>query len=344
MRQSCLGIFLLTLGLSAGTGCRQATGPTGAPRTPIGPLAPSSPGAIGPTLGPFGAPTRVTPPATGSYGTANNFMGGVAPVGYAPQAGRAQNLAGMQGATGGSGLATNMAGSMNNRVIGSGVQQAGWTETNATMGNAAPSGIASPSSSGPRRDGGMRVIDLTDAPPPPGYRPYAAQPPAAMAGMNGYRSSPSISASGGYTATRGYGQNATPAYGQNTTSGYGQNATTGYRQSVVPAGGQGNVPRPPANPMNNYQSYDVSGANPAEFAPSSVGSAPVAAPLKPVQDPPHMAQLSPSQTEPLLETSGPSWSGQSQTAPSPPSTEPVPDSLSSQPNSKLPWRTPAPRF
>jgi hypothetical protein len=58
-------------------------------------------------------------------------------------------------------------------VIGSGVQVAGWTETNSVVQS--PNAIGTPSfgtnpSVGPR-SGGMQVIDMTNAPVPPGYRP-----------------------------------------------------------------------------------------------------------------------------------------------------------------------------
>ena len=225
---------------------------------------------------------------------------------------------------------------MNSQGVGSGVQQAGWTETNATMGNPAlsgtatqPSGMATPPSRGPRTDGGMRVIDLTNAPPPPGHRQaYPTQPPAAMAGMYGRGPSPSISASGGYTATRGYGQNALRGYGQNPN----------------PAHGQSNLQRPPANTSNSYQSFATSEGNPTQSVPSPAPSAQSAGQLTAAPQPPRMAQVNPSPAESGAESNGRPGTDLSQAVPNPPSTEPVADDLTSQPNSKLPWRTPAPRF
>jgi hypothetical protein len=74
-------------------------------------------------------------------------------------------------------------------VIGSGVQAAGWTETNSNIPSAAPNAIGAPTvginptpASNPR-SGGMQIIDLTGAPAPPGYRP-AYQPATAPSFQN----------------------------------------------------------------------------------------------------------------------------------------------------------------
>jgi hypothetical protein len=87
----------------------------------------------------------------------NNYMGGVAPsvqanVGVNPVGGFASHPS-----TG---------------VIGSGVQVAGWTETNSVVGT--PTFGTNPSAGSQPRRGGMQVIDMTGAPVPPGYPPAIA--------------------------------------------------------------------------------------------------------------------------------------------------------------------------
>ena len=157
MRRSVL-IMLLAATPMVVAGCRQTTGPNATgPLTPLAPttLSPLSTGQT-PTLGPFGGPTRVTPPAAGTVAP-NNYMGGT----VAPS---------VQ-----SNLGTQPGGfvSRGNQVIGSGVQVAGFTDTNTVL-NQVPAPVSGPViSTAPSdpRSGGMRVIDLTNSPPPPGYRP-----------------------------------------------------------------------------------------------------------------------------------------------------------------------------
>ena len=151
------------------TGCRQAPGPLGA-----GPLSPIGNGALAPvpnsapSLNPFGGPTRVTPPGTSAFSSPNNYLGGV-------QRGRANN----PGPTGGFAQASS-------EPIGSGVQVAAWSDQSANSpGDANQRSVVQTSSysrfglgasnpprsdRGPRKSG-MRVIDMTGAPNPPGYRP-----------------------------------------------------------------------------------------------------------------------------------------------------------------------------
>ncbi len=157
-RHSLATLFLAAMAITA-TGCRQTTATIPGGPAPAGALAPVNPGQM-PTLGPFGGNTKVAPPPTGSYHPAGGHIGATAPVAQ-PYLGP-----GPVGAP---------VGSTTNGTVGSGVQVAGWNETNAvvpTAGTAATFG-ANPSATSNPRSGGMNVIDLTGAPAPPGYRPSA---------------------------------------------------------------------------------------------------------------------------------------------------------------------------
>ncbi|MEO1526517.1 MAG: hypothetical protein AAFX06_13860 [Planctomycetota bacterium] len=188
----------MALLLSASIGCRNTTSvpisPLGqaSPLTPVSPLQPQlSPVQQTSGISPFGAPTRVPPPPTtidnGSFSSNLPLNSGYAPTSnYGPSA---VNSLGAAAPT------------------GSGVRQTGWVgqaDHNAPgasfnggfggngLGNAAPLGTnATPSSV---RAGGMQVIDLTQAPSPPGYVPPA-----------------NFGAPNNYGAPNNFGGNAYPA-------------------------------------------------------------------------------------------------------------------------------------
>lgn len=174
MRRNDLATLISSTLLLIACGCHQATGPTGVGMlSPVGSLAPVSPGQS-PALGPFGGPTRVTPPGTGAFSTPNNYLGGVIPNNQARTTIASGGVLALGGAPG------------NSDVIGSGVQVAGWTETNSQITSNSPDSqqLGSPvipqtsvrsSNSRDPRSGGMQVIDLTGAPNPPGYRPSNAR-------------------------------------------------------------------------------------------------------------------------------------------------------------------------
>ena len=143
------------------SGCRQTT-PTAASGA-LMPLSPNS-GSAAPTFQPFVGQTRVTPPPTGSYSVPNNYLGGVP----------TSQMGNPAAAVGGYAAAQNQplygSPATGSQVIGSGVQQTGWTETGANVaqptapnsGTFAPGGY--PSAAAPARDprsGGMQVIDMT---------------------------------------------------------------------------------------------------------------------------------------------------------------------------------------
>src|SRR6056297_1760078 len=172
MRKFDRAINLLAAVMIVGAGCRQTTGPaTPGALGPMGPLAPVAPGQA-PALGPFGGPTRVTPPPTGSV----NQSSYQAPV---PAAGGPYFGSSLSPARSGQG------------AIGSGVQAASFTETNSNFAEPAADNLAAsrpPAVRDPRR-GGMQVIDLTGAPDPPGYRPplYPQTGPVPFAPAPAYR-------------------------------------------------------------------------------------------------------------------------------------------------------------
>lgn len=187
---------VMALGLL--TGCQQTNGTTGAPISMLQPGQAPVQNPTLPTLGPFGASARVPPPATGSYGQVSGTP--AAAANYAPS--------GNYNSTPGSVIPMSFNSSDS---IGSGIAQAGgvtpgsmtpaaqnanqqWVETNAVQPN--PMMPAQLNASSGVRSGGMPVIDLTGAPPPPGYVPQAA---------NAYRSA------GSYPSANTMGTNSVAA-------------------------------------------------------------------------------------------------------------------------------------
>jgi len=176
MRRQYLAMLSSVVMVFTAAGCRHTTGPIAGGPVPPGQLVPVNPGQT-PILGPFGGTTRVTPPPTGSYPAVNGYLGASAnPVGQ-PSLGFAQPGSPSQ-----------------NGVTNAGVQVAGWAETGAAAQVGEPAGVESSygtnPSAGDPRSGGMQVIDLTGAPPPPGYRPLGYQPSGYQptAAANGYGS------------------------------------------------------------------------------------------------------------------------------------------------------------
>lgn len=160
-------VFLFPLLLA---GCHQTSTSTAPPMSPVG-------ASSAPTLNPFGGPTRVSPPPTGSYASPNNYLSspaanGVAPNGVAP------------GGTVAPGQVSPMPGTgfptQSNNTVGSGVSSGQWASSvpsnpsNSVNGSgvvtASTFGVDSANPGNPGA-GGMQVIDLTGAPPPPGYHP-----------------------------------------------------------------------------------------------------------------------------------------------------------------------------
>ena len=164
--------------LAAFVGCQQAGSQGGfagagsyAPITQL-PGQNAVNGPTFPTLGPFGASARVPPPSTGSFQGAsavnssfnsNNY----APAGYTPNGIRPMSFDSNQ--VGQSGQVANVGGFGPSATTGNGAQGSGWQETSA---NAFSAQAPMPPTDG-IRSGGMPVIDLTGAPPPPGYSPPA---------------------------------------------------------------------------------------------------------------------------------------------------------------------------
>ena len=162
MRPSCLTTLLVALALPAMPGCRQPTGSTvGTSVSPLTAPGGTNPSVGGTGIGPFGGSTRVRPPGTGSYGTANNYLGGVAPVSASvtPQRSNGQLAA------------TSL-----------GDDRYGERQLRETQVSGPPSGNYAAADSLGIRLGGMPVNDLTQAPTPPGYRPTGPTGP----NVNGY--------------------------------------------------------------------------------------------------------------------------------------------------------------
>ena len=264
MRPSCVGAVLITTVLSAGSGCHQRPAPiAGAPTTPIGPLAPAAPnaGAVGPSLGPFGAPTRVPPPATGSYSTPNNYLGGAAPGGQAfspnPRAPSFASAPSRLQPLGAPAAAAPLP------STGSGVRQTGWTDTaHAATGASSAPPFPADDPAHPRL-GGLPVNDLTGAPPPPGY----------------YRSSPAPVAGGGYAGGaprfRGYRQ-PSAATGSTFAAPTGQSlAPVGAAPAAVSVDGAASAPAPVSAPsLPQWRGEDPSTAQARAAAQQHPGAAP----------------------------------------------------------------------
>lgn len=193
MRHSVAGVLAFLSLTPLLLGCQQTTIPGQSPLTPVqstGALAPIRPTS---GIGPLGGSLRVPPPPTGGFSVPNNYMGGTQP---SNQLGATQPSF---GPSFGAGLANSQANSN-----GFGVQPSGWVQSgnaslaanaNSQAGFVNQTSVASrplgapafnsnsfnpaqqPSQPGPlqanaerAQSGGMRVIDLTQAPAPPGYR------------------------------------------------------------------------------------------------------------------------------------------------------------------------------
>lgn len=158
------------------TGCRQTTGPaTPGAFSTVSPLSPVN--GQTPILGPFGGNTRVAPPSTGSF----HGAAAAAPITQPPP--QYGPLGAIQPSLSTQNFAGNASADFSNQPIGSGVQQATWTETTSNVPGTSPMDQPSfqPNSTGQPngtglRLGGMPVIDLTGAPNPPNYIPNNLAP------------------------------------------------------------------------------------------------------------------------------------------------------------------------
>ena len=312
MRQNWLLMPGCMLLLPTLWGCQQTTGTS--PLTPIGPLgsvAPLSPvsgGTAANSLSPLGQPTRVPPPPTGSYSAPNNYMGGAPAVSQLVQPVAPYDSF--------SRVAPDPA------IIGRGVAPTTYLETNRVDRTLAPSS-APPQTSVPSSLDGMRVIDMTQAPAPPGYR-SSFQPSIPQNG-NGSTLSPQASTSQGQAAQSYGGSNLSGAY-----------APSGDfpPQNIHPAP----TARPSSIPMQNNQLQDIHVPRPGEIAVSPSGSAyqrsveaGASATIASREFP-----LQPSPNEP-------SFRGSSQFSQQGPSTDPVDNSFENQP-ANLPWRRPGTQY
>ena len=223
MRLQFLGAFLLISLMPLAIGCQQTNAPITSPLTPASPFSASS--QLAPiqrtsAIGPLGGSVRVPPPGTNSYSVPNNYMGGTAPIGSASTVQPANGFA-------------------NNAPLQSNINQSGWVESGTAQpqsfgnafGNASPSGgsqtrslqslpggsqtrslqslpadgqqLASTTNTLRPQLDGMRVIDLTQAPPPPGYTP---QNPASQFQLNQFAGNQTagFQSQGGFTNTGGF--------------------------------------------------------------------------------------------------------------------------------------------
>ena len=296
-----LTIFPLLIG-----GCHHSAAPTGAP-----PLSPVGAGQA-PTLSPFGGPTKVSPPPTGSYATPNVYMG--TPAGTVPPGQISP-------------MAPGTYPPQSNNAIGSGLQPGGWNSSDssvapasANMSTAPNAGVAPASSFGTTtapagpRTGGMPVTDLTGAPAPPGYRPSSpaingnAPPP----GMAPYGAAPYGA------APYGAAPQGVPA------NGYGTQPGGTYPPSITPNSGYPNS----GYPGTTYPNY-----NPQNVSTPTVGnpSEEIASRLTPLPEDQFATPINP----PSVQSVGTQWGG--------PTTEPI-NSAPTGADQNLMWRAPGSQF
>ena len=170
MCSRALASFALLSVASFLMGCQQTTG-TNSSLTPIAPysatnqLSPIQPSS---GVGPMGGSTRVPPPPTGGFSVPNNYMGGVAPNGQASQY---QPSANGFASTPAQPTGWVQSGTLNPQTNSTTFNTGTFNNANAVAANA-PASVGNPIQGNVMRpqSGGMRVIDLTNAPPPPGYR------------------------------------------------------------------------------------------------------------------------------------------------------------------------------
>ncbi len=306
-------ITVITLLLS---GCHQTSATTGAPS-----LSPVGAGQA-PTLNPFGGQTKVSPPPTGSYSSPNSYMGTPVPAG-AVAPGQISPMPNGPYPV------------QSNNAVGSGVQPGGWTSSNPSVATVAPnnsgfasSGVAPVSTFGVEsandpRAGGMQVIDLTGAPPPPGYRPenssmnISVPPPQTPPGGWGGQPNPSVQAPSYPTPSY-----PTPTYPTATSPAPTSPAPT-YPAPTYQAP---NSPPPtyPASAYPNTNMQNVSSPYPTN------PSAEIASRLTPL--PPTNNAI--PMNQPTVQSAGTQSFG--------PSTEPITPNNSGDPS--LMWRTPGSQF
>tara|TARA_R110002049_G_scaffold72490_2_gene187201 strand:+ start:233560 stop:234531 length:972 start_codon:yes stop_codon:yes gene_type:complete len=321
MRRNWLFLIGCVVLLPSHMGCRQTTGTSSL--TPIGPLAPVNGGTAAAALSPLGQPTRVPPPATGAYSTPNNYMGG------APADGQVYNQVAPYDSFSSVAPGNNVG--VGNQVIGSGVAPTSYTAPVAGGGAlpGAPATAANPSSMSPTL-GGMRVIDMTQSPPPPGYYPSyptAQQPYANPQGYGGQ----------GYNAqgyqSQNYGSQQTAAPYQAPYDVAPQNYGAPQSDGAPQTYGTPQIHSPDAYPLQ-----DIRVPGPGEIAAGQYGSQPQptfgngpAAAIAQREFP-----MQPSVTEPSFQTG-------SQFPASQPSTDPIDNQFEGQ-QADLPWRRPGTQY
>lgn len=193
--RSLASLLFMSLLLAAVPACQQANAPLGGTfgnslGNSFTPASSTQSSLLGssPNLGanPFNpGPTRVTPPPTGSAGTSGASLGAPVPGGFNPYLGSSSNAnASPQRNPNGSftGTANRNDGTFGQAPIGSGVAQASFVETASNVPPSQIPNLGTPFRS-PERSG-MRVIDLTNATSPPGYRPTPNAFPSGGAPMS----------------------------------------------------------------------------------------------------------------------------------------------------------------
>ncbi len=332
MRHRVAKVLVVAILAPIALGCQQTTMSGQSPLTPTkstGALAPVRPTS---SVSPFGGSRRVPPPPTGGFSVPNNYMGGTAPANH-----MGSNTGGMnqaaQGPSLGSGFVNNPlmvqpASARTNNTSSSGWVQSGSSNPAAATANNPPfqsnvpstnSRQANPQQPNPQQpnprqatsmrseSGGMKVIDLTQAPPPPGYR-----------GPNGNQSQPNYQSQTGYQNQTGYPN--TNAY-QAPMGQFSNRFAPQFQSNVAPASFNSRLPyqSPSTGVLPQSSSYRPSNDTPA------FQTQPVPLPMGEFE----------ARPAPLA----PSWEGVSASDDKRPSTEPVgtaPDNTASD----LPWRRP----
>ncbi len=299
MRQSCFAVLLSAIALTIG--CRHAPNGSSA-LAPAGTISNQMTPArsVSTGIGPFGGRTRIAPPGTGSYAVPNNYMGGAPPVGE---------------------FGANTA-PVDSFDRASGVRPAAFAETatNRTAGtfgagfdNPSPANMNAAPGMTPQL-GGMRVHDLTNTPPPPGYQPHGI-----IANQGSFQSQPTFTPQGA-PAQQFFNGNA-PVTNQYPANNFAPQPT--QRNSTQPNLIQPNNSQP--RMPNFLPGAQIAGSPQAMGQPS----------FSTAQLPGNTSGEVPLRPSPMQ----PSFRGAAQFPSTAPSTDPVNNNAPGQ-SPDLPWRRP----
>ncbi|QDT11630.1 hypothetical protein [Planctomycetes bacterium K23_9] len=341
MRQNVVGVLAVLLLAPFLCGCQQTSLTGQSPLTPVQSAGTLSPVRTTSGLGPMGGSLRVPPPPTGGFSVPNNHMGGTM---SSNQLGSTQSYSGQPslgpnplGPSIGSGLA-------NRQSAPSNIQPSGWVESGSAasgpmqMASSGSFGVNQPLQANAQRpqSGGMRVIDLTQAPAPPGYSPAAGSYQAPV-GQFANQSNQNWQGNGFQNTAAQFNNVAPAGFNSQSQANFNSPVANAFQQTGVNQGGggfqQAGAFRPSTETNSSFGTQFISGQPTFNGRPSeTIASVPRVNQLMPSQIQTREFELKPS---PLA----PSFSGVSNFEDKPPSTEPIGSGFQSS-GDNLPWRRP----